>query len=98
MSTLTAGRDSSEVVEVPINDPGTLALLQYVEEQPVLLRRNSRDAAILISPSEYERRQAGEIIDFDAACQFLSQKVQRRGLTEEKLEQILNDIHDEDRP
>jgi PHD/YefM family antitoxin component YafN of YafNO toxin-antitoxin module len=79
------------------DDPQTLALLDAADRQPVLLRRNNRDAAVLLSPSEYQRLLYPEVTEFDAACELLSAKVLARGFTEEKLQAILTEIHDEGR-
>lgn len=65
------------------------ALLDAVQREPVIIRRQKRDVAVLLSPQEYERLRAFNTAEFQRFCDQIAAKAAARGLTEDKLEQIL---------
>jgi len=67
------------------------AMLDAVQAEPVMIRRQNRDAAVVISPKEYERLRKLNIEEFQSFSDRVSKKVEQKGLTEEKLNELLND-------
>lgn len=65
------------------------AALDAAQHGPVVIRRQSRDRAILISPREYERLCGVAVADFEAFCDRVGAKAQAKGLTERKLAALL---------
>jgi PHD/YefM family antitoxin component YafN of YafNO toxin-antitoxin module len=74
---------------------GLLAnLLMMVSKEPVMLREQGEDVAVMLSPEQFEvfaniRRK--QIEDFLAARNDLAAEAQRNGLTEDKLAGLLDD-------
>ncbi len=65
------------------------AALDAAQHGPVVIRRQSRDRAILISPQEYERLRGIAVTDFEAFCDRVGEKAQAKGLSERKLATLL---------
>jgi len=56
---------------------------------PVVIRRQSRDQAVLISPQEYARLRGLAVADFQSFCDRVAKKAATAGLTEKKLDSLL---------
>ena len=69
-------------------------LLDAAQREPVVIRRQKRDAAVVLSPREYERLRGLNTAEFDRFCDRIGENAARRGLTGKKLAQLLRD----DRP
>lgn len=67
------------------------ALLDAAQLEPVAIRSNNRDIAVMMSKEEYERINDGNRAQFLATCDRISKAAQARGLTEEILADILSD-------
>ncbi|HEX9464170.1 MAG TPA: type II toxin-antitoxin system Phd/YefM family antitoxin [Alphaproteobacteria bacterium] len=67
------------------------ALLDAAQREPVVIRRQKRDVAVLLSTHDYERLRAANVEDFQRFCDRIAEQAARRGLTEEKLTAILAD-------
>lgn len=67
------------------------ALLDAAQREPVLIRRQKRDVAVLLSTQEYERLLGLNRAEFQRFCDRVAEKAAARGLTEEKLAEILAD-------
>lgn len=67
------------------------ALLDAAQREPVTIRRQKRDVAVILSPREYERLCALNLDEFERFCDRVAQQAAARGLTEEKLGSILAD-------
>jgi prevent-host-death family protein len=65
------------------------AALDAAQHGPVVIRRQSRDQAVLISPQEYARLRGTAVADFEAFCDRVGEKAAKRGLTERKLAALL---------
>lgn len=70
------------------------ALLDAVQREPVTIRRQNRDVAVVLSPREYERLRALNIEEFERFCDRIGEHARARGLTEDRLAELLDD----DRP
>ena len=67
------------------------ALLDAAQREPVTIRRQKRDVAVLMSPQEYERLRALNTAEFERFCDRVAERAAARGLTEDKLTEILGD-------
>lgn len=66
-------------------------LLQVGEREPIFIREENRDVAVVNSPEDYERLRRIKIDRFNATCDRIAAEAKARGLTEEKLAEILAD-------
>jgi prevent-host-death family protein len=67
------------------------AILDAAQREPVLIRRQNRDVAVLISAEDYERMRAATVEEFLRASQALSREAKAKGLTAKKLQKLLED-------
>jgi antitoxin Phd len=67
------------------------ALLDAAQREPVTIRRQNRDVAVLLSPQEYDRLRAINIDEFERFCDSVAERAAARGLTEDKLTKLLAD-------
>ena len=67
------------------------ALLDAAQREPVLIRRQNRDVAVIMSAEEYERIRGINNDEFERFCDRVGAKATARGLTEEILADILKD-------
>ncbi len=67
------------------------ALLDAAQREPVVIRRQNRDVAVILSPHEYDRLRALNADEFQRFCDRVAEGAAMRGLTEDKLAEILAD-------
>ncbi len=67
------------------------ALLDTAQREPVTIRRQNRDVAVVISPTDYRRLTSTNIEAFQYLCNRVSSRARARGMAEDKLNEILND-------
>jgi prevent-host-death family protein len=67
------------------------ALLDAAQREPVVIRRQNRDVAVVLSPQEYDRLRALNANEFQRFCDRVAESAAARGLTEDKLAEILAD-------
>jgi prevent-host-death family protein len=67
------------------------ALLDAAQREPVVIRRQKRDVAVLLSPQEYDRLRALNAAEFQHFCDRVAKNAAARGLTAKKLAKILAD-------
>ena len=67
------------------------AVLDAAQREPVVIRRQKRDVAVILSLQEYERLTALNVDEFQRFCDRIGEQAKARGLTEEKLTDILAD-------
>lgn len=67
------------------------ALLDAVQRGPVMIRRQNRDTAVVLSPAEYDRLRGLNAAEFQAFCDRVSGQARARGLTKKKLDALLAD-------
>ncbi len=67
------------------------ALIDTAQREPVVIRRQNRDVAVIVSAQEYDRIRGAQLDEFDRFCDRVSAQAKERGLTEEILADILRD-------
>ena len=67
------------------------ALLDAVQHQPVTIKRQNREVAVMLSPEDYRRLRGGNIERFQQFCDRISKRAKSRGLTEGRLERLLSE-------
>ena len=67
------------------------ALLDAAQREPVVIRRQNRDVAVIMSAEEYERIRGANIDELDRLCERVSKQAAARGLTDEILADLLKD-------
>jgi len=67
------------------------ALLNAAQREPVVIRRQKRDVAVLISADEYDRLRGLNVAEFQEFWDRVGRKAEERGLTEKKLSSLLAD-------
>ena len=65
------------------------ALLDSAQRGPVVIRRQARDSAVLISPQEYDRLRGVLVSELEALCARVSGQAAAQGLTQGKLDSLL---------
>jgi PHD/YefM family antitoxin component YafN of YafNO toxin-antitoxin module len=78
---------------VSANDPAQSLsrAVDTAQREPVMIQRDQRDVAVLMSVDEYEKPARARIEDFQAFCDRIAEKAAARGMTEAKLSEILRD-------
>lgn len=67
------------------------ALLDAAQREPITIRRQKREVAVILSPQEYNRLRAQNIEEFERFCDRVGERAAARGLTEDKLADLLAD-------
>ena len=71
------------------------AILDAAQHEPIMVRRQKREVAVVLSPRDYERLRALNLRELEEYCQRIGAQAAERGLTEEKLAEILDDVDGE---
>jgi antitoxin Phd len=67
------------------------ALLDAAQREPVLIRRQNRDVAVIMSAEEYDRIRGVNTAELNRLCERVSEQAAARGLTDEILADLLKD-------
>jgi PHD/YefM family antitoxin component YafN of YafNO toxin-antitoxin module len=66
-------------------------VLDAAQREPVVIRRQKRDIAVVLSAHEYNRLQSLNTAELQRLCDRVAKKAAARGITEEKLKSLLGD-------
>jgi prevent-host-death family protein len=67
------------------------ALIDKAQREPVIIRKQNRDVAVMMSMDDYLRITSLNVDAFQSFRQEIGRKARQRGLTEEKLQSILSE-------
>lgn len=65
------------------------ALLDAAQREPVVIRRQKREVAVLLSRREYDRLRALNVEEFQQFCDLVASRAAARGLTPRTLGTLL---------
>jgi antitoxin Phd len=65
------------------------AVIDAAQREPVLIRRQNRDIAVIMSAEEYERIRGINTAELKRLCDRVSKQAEARGLTDEILADLL---------
>jgi prevent-host-death family protein len=66
-------------------------LFEEAQRQPIVIRRQGEEIAIVLSVAEYERLRLASVREFLALRNDVAREASAAGLTEERLSALLND-------
>jgi len=67
------------------------AVIDKAQREPIMIRKQNRDVAVILSIEDYQRITRTNIQEFQEFRDRIGKKAQERGLTEDKLNELLND-------
>lgn len=65
------------------------AVIDKAQREPVIIRKQNRDVAVIMSMEDYQRLTMANIQEFQQFRKNMGLKAQERGLTEDKLNELL---------
>lgn len=69
---------------------GLAEILEAARREPIIIQRQKRDVAVVMSMDEYERLVNLNAAEFRRFCDRVGADAQKAGMTEEVLERLLN--------
>lgn len=67
------------------------ALLDAAQREPVLIRRQNRDVAVIMSAEEFERMRDLNVAEWQRFCDRVATQAKARGLSAAGLKNLLRD-------
>jgi prevent-host-death family protein len=71
-------------------DPNLTTLLDAAQREPIFIERDRQEVAVLVSARDYDRLSGKAASAFKDFCDAVADRAAARGLTEQKLEELLN--------
>ncbi len=69
---------------------GLAEVIEAARREPVIIQRQKRDVAVVMSVAEYERLVHLNVAEFQRFCDRVGAGAQKAGMTEEVLQGLLN--------
>ena len=66
------------------------AVIDAVQREPVTIRRQNREVAVVLSPTDYKRLTTTNVEEFQRLCDRVSRTAKSRGMSEEVLGDLLD--------
>ena len=65
--------------------------IDMAQRQPIMVQKQGRDVAVILSPEDFTRITSDNIEDFLMFCENIGKRAQAKGLTPKKLAALLKD-------
>jgi len=79
-----------QIISVPEADRAFNTVIDQAQHEPIMIRQQNRNVAVILSIEEYQRIIQTNIQEFQQFRANIGYKAQTQGLTEEKLQELLN--------
>lgn len=66
------------------------AVLDAAQREPVTIRRQNREVAVVLSTQEYDRLRGLNVQEFENFCDAIAERARSRGLTDRRLSALLD--------
>ena len=66
-------------------------LVDAAQREPVIIERDQKDVAVILSARDYDRLNGKSVREFLEFCDTVADSAAAKGLTDEKLEELLNE-------
>lgn len=66
------------------------ALIDTAQREPVTIRRQNREVAVVLSPADYKRLTTTNVEEFRRLCDRVSSAAMAQGMSEEVLSDLLD--------
>jgi len=66
------------------------AVIEKAQREPITIRKQNRDVAVIMSMEDYQRITRFNIQEFQQFREYIGREAQERGLTEDKLNELLS--------
>lgn len=70
---------------------GLASVIEAAAREPVIIQRQKRDVAVVMSMAEYERLVRLNVAEFQRFCDAVGQSATEQGLTQAKVAELLVD-------
>ncbi len=70
---------------------GLASVIEAAAREPVVIRRQKRDVAVVLSMQEYERLVRLNVAEFQRFCDRVGASAKQAGMSETKLDELLAD-------
>lgn len=67
------------------------AILDAAQREPIVIRRQDRDIAVVLSMADYDRLRSSNVSAFLTLRDEIAAEAAKAGLTEERLDELVND-------
>jgi PHD/YefM family antitoxin component YafN of YafNO toxin-antitoxin module len=65
--------------------------LDAAQREPIVIRRQDRDVAVMMSPVEFNRLRGLNIAEFETLCDRIGQAAAAKGMSQKRLADILGE-------
>ena len=79
-----------QIISAPEADRTFNQIIDQAQHEPVMIRQQNRNVAVMLSVEEYQRIIQTNIQEFQQFRVNIGYKALTQGLTEEKLQELLN--------
>jgi prevent-host-death family protein len=86
------GRAGMQTLSATDIKQGFGAALDAAQREPIFIRKQNRDVAVLMSVQEFERLRGLRMSVFDHLADAVAAKAAARGMTDEILAQLMADV------
>jgi prevent-host-death family protein len=79
-----------QIISAPEADRAFNQVIDQAQHEPIMIRQQNRNVAVILSIEEYQRIIQTNIQEFQQFRANIGYKAETQGLSEEKLQELLN--------